>query len=158
WATRALGPAPHPGDAARGPGLPRGAAGRRARGGGRARGSRPPRAGRRARRVRRGELLGVPPDGLEPPLGPTPTRGDRSDARRDRTRRRPRARRATRSPWLHATPRGRRAARRGGTRIWHAAVALRARGGAMPDYDRLRYDELASISEFLHGLSDDQWD
>ena len=28
----------------------------------------------------------------------------------------------------------------------------------MPDYDRLRYDELASISELLHGLSDDQWD
>ena len=28
----------------------------------------------------------------------------------------------------------------------------------MPDYDRLRYDELASISEFVHGLSDEQWD
>jgi uncharacterized protein (TIGR03083 family) len=28
----------------------------------------------------------------------------------------------------------------------------------MPDYDRLGYDELESISEFLHGLSDDQWD
>ena len=28
----------------------------------------------------------------------------------------------------------------------------------MPDYDRLRYDELASISELLHGLSDEQWD
>jgi uncharacterized protein (TIGR03083 family) len=28
----------------------------------------------------------------------------------------------------------------------------------MPDYDRLRFDELASISEFLHGLSDEQWD
>ena len=28
----------------------------------------------------------------------------------------------------------------------------------MPEYDRLRYDELASISEFLHGLSDEQWD
>jgi uncharacterized protein (TIGR03083 family) len=27
----------------------------------------------------------------------------------------------------------------------------------MPDYDQLRYDELASISEFVHGLSDDQW-
>jgi uncharacterized protein (TIGR03083 family) len=28
----------------------------------------------------------------------------------------------------------------------------------MPDYDRLRYEELASISELAHGLSDDQWD
>ena len=28
----------------------------------------------------------------------------------------------------------------------------------MPDYDRLRYDELASISEFVHGLSEEQWD
>jgi len=28
----------------------------------------------------------------------------------------------------------------------------------MPDYDQLRYDELASISEFVHGLSDEQWD
>jgi uncharacterized protein (TIGR03083 family) len=28
----------------------------------------------------------------------------------------------------------------------------------MPDYDRLRFDELASISEFLHGLADEQWD
>ena len=28
----------------------------------------------------------------------------------------------------------------------------------MADYDRLRNEELASISEFLHGLSDDQWD
>ncbi|MGO9584247.1 MAG: maleylpyruvate isomerase family mycothiol-dependent enzyme [Acidimicrobiales bacterium] len=28
----------------------------------------------------------------------------------------------------------------------------------MPDYDRLRHEELASISEFLHGLSDEQWD
>jgi uncharacterized protein (TIGR03083 family) len=28
----------------------------------------------------------------------------------------------------------------------------------MPDYDRLRYEELASISELAHGLSDEQWD
>jgi hypothetical protein len=28
----------------------------------------------------------------------------------------------------------------------------------VPDYDRLRYEELASISEFLHGLSEEQWD
>jgi uncharacterized protein (TIGR03083 family) len=28
----------------------------------------------------------------------------------------------------------------------------------MSDYDRLRYEELASISEFAHGLSDEQWD
>jgi uncharacterized protein (TIGR03083 family) len=28
----------------------------------------------------------------------------------------------------------------------------------MPDYDRLRYEELASIRELLHGLSDEQWD
>jgi len=28
----------------------------------------------------------------------------------------------------------------------------------MTDYDRLRYDELESISELAHGLSDDQWD
>lgn len=28
----------------------------------------------------------------------------------------------------------------------------------MPDYDQLRYEELASISEFLHGLSEEQWD
>jgi len=28
----------------------------------------------------------------------------------------------------------------------------------VPDYDRLRYDELASISEFVHGLSEEQWD
>jgi len=28
----------------------------------------------------------------------------------------------------------------------------------MSDYDQLRYDELTSISEFVHGLSDDQWD
>jgi uncharacterized protein (TIGR03083 family) len=28
----------------------------------------------------------------------------------------------------------------------------------MANYDQLRYDELASISEFLHGLSDEQWD
>ncbi|MEI7547188.1 MAG: maleylpyruvate isomerase family mycothiol-dependent enzyme [Actinomycetota bacterium] len=28
----------------------------------------------------------------------------------------------------------------------------------MPDYDRLRWDELASISEFAHTLSDEQWD
>src|ERR1019366_7606704 len=28
----------------------------------------------------------------------------------------------------------------------------------MPDYDRLRYEELASISELLHGLSNEQWD
>jgi uncharacterized protein (TIGR03083 family) len=28
----------------------------------------------------------------------------------------------------------------------------------MPDYDRLRYEELASMSELLHGLSDEQWD
>lgn len=28
----------------------------------------------------------------------------------------------------------------------------------MPDYDRLRYEELASISGFLHGLSEEQWD
>jgi uncharacterized protein (TIGR03083 family) len=28
----------------------------------------------------------------------------------------------------------------------------------MPDYDHLRYEELASISEFVHGLSDEQWD
>ncbi|MBI4883082.1 MAG: maleylpyruvate isomerase family mycothiol-dependent enzyme [Actinobacteria bacterium] len=27
----------------------------------------------------------------------------------------------------------------------------------MPDYDRLRYDELTSISEFCHQLSDEQW-
>src|ERR1019366_10313728 len=27
----------------------------------------------------------------------------------------------------------------------------------MPDYDRLRYEELASISELLHGLSNEQW-
>jgi len=29
---------------------------------------------------------------------------------------------------------------------------------AVPDYDQLRYDELASISEFVHGLTDEQWD
>ena len=28
----------------------------------------------------------------------------------------------------------------------------------MPDYDRLRYEELASISALIHGLPDDQWD
>jgi uncharacterized protein (TIGR03083 family) len=28
----------------------------------------------------------------------------------------------------------------------------------VPDYDRLRYEELASISEFLHVLSGEQWD
>ena len=28
----------------------------------------------------------------------------------------------------------------------------------MPDYDQLRYDELASISEFVRELSDEQWD
>ncbi len=28
----------------------------------------------------------------------------------------------------------------------------------MPDYNQLRYDELSSISEFVHGLSDEQWD
>ena len=28
----------------------------------------------------------------------------------------------------------------------------------MPDYDQLRYEELASMSELLHGLSDEQWD
>ena len=28
----------------------------------------------------------------------------------------------------------------------------------MSDYDQLRYDELASISEFVHGLSAEQWD
>jgi uncharacterized protein (TIGR03083 family) len=28
----------------------------------------------------------------------------------------------------------------------------------MPDYDRMRYEELASISELVHGLSDAQWD
>jgi uncharacterized protein (TIGR03083 family) len=28
----------------------------------------------------------------------------------------------------------------------------------MPDFDRLRYEELASISELAHGLSDEQWD
>jgi hypothetical protein len=28
----------------------------------------------------------------------------------------------------------------------------------MPDHDQLRYDELASISDFVHGLSDEQWD
>jgi len=28
----------------------------------------------------------------------------------------------------------------------------------MPDYDRLRYEELASISEFAHGMTDAQWD
>jgi uncharacterized protein (TIGR03083 family) len=28
----------------------------------------------------------------------------------------------------------------------------------MADYDHLRYEELASISEFVHGLSDEQWD
>jgi uncharacterized protein (TIGR03083 family) len=28
----------------------------------------------------------------------------------------------------------------------------------MPDYDHLRYEELASISELAHGLSDEQWD
>jgi len=28
----------------------------------------------------------------------------------------------------------------------------------MADYDRLRYEELASISELAHGLSDEQWD
>jgi uncharacterized protein (TIGR03083 family) len=28
----------------------------------------------------------------------------------------------------------------------------------MTNHDQLRYDELASISEFLHGLSDEQWD
>ncbi len=28
----------------------------------------------------------------------------------------------------------------------------------MPDYDRLRLQEMASISDFAHGLDDDQWD
>jgi len=28
----------------------------------------------------------------------------------------------------------------------------------MPNYDQLRYEELASISEFVHGLADEQWD
>jgi uncharacterized protein (TIGR03083 family) len=28
----------------------------------------------------------------------------------------------------------------------------------VPDYDRLRWEELASISEFAHTLSDEQWD
>ena len=28
----------------------------------------------------------------------------------------------------------------------------------MPDHDRLRWEELASISEFAHTLSDEQWD
>lgn len=28
----------------------------------------------------------------------------------------------------------------------------------MADHDRMRWDELGSISEFLHGLSDEQWD
>jgi uncharacterized protein (TIGR03083 family) len=28
----------------------------------------------------------------------------------------------------------------------------------VPDYDRLRWDELTSISEFCHTLSDEQWD
>lgn len=27
----------------------------------------------------------------------------------------------------------------------------------MPDFDRLRWDELASISEFVNTLSDDEW-
>ncbi|MGA3353851.1 MAG: maleylpyruvate isomerase N-terminal domain-containing protein [Acidimicrobiales bacterium] len=28
----------------------------------------------------------------------------------------------------------------------------------MADYDQLRYEEIASISEFPHGLSEEQWD
>src|SRR6476469_5248929 len=41
------------------------------------------------------------------------------------------------------------------------SVMLRVTQGeehGMPDYDHLRFDELASISEFLHGLADEQWD
>ena len=41
---------------------------------------------------------------------------------------------------------------------WAVVAAARDEGAAVPDHDRLRWEELASISEFAHTLSDEQWD